>query len=64
MVRAVIDIQFLKSDVYPISYMPADIRLVDLIAVGTVALLMSFLATFYPAWRASHVKPAEALRYE
>lgn len=56
--------QFLKSDVYPVTYLPAEIRLSDLLAVGLTAFSMSFVATLYPAWRASRVLPAEALRYE
>ncbi len=59
-----LNIQFLKSDVYPISYLPAEIRSADIIIVALTALAMSFLATLYPAWRASKVNPAEALRYE
>ncbi len=59
-----LDLQFLKSDVYPISYLPVDVRWQDVVLVGAVALLMAFLATIYPAWRASRVQPAEALRYE
>ncbi len=56
--------QFLKSDVYPVTYLPAEIRFQDLLLVGLTAMTMSFLATLYPAWRASKVQPAEALRYE
>ncbi len=59
-----LDLQFLKSDVYPISYLPVDVRWQDVVLVGGVALLMAFMATIYPAWRASRVQPAEALRYE
>lgn len=62
--ESVIGFQFLKSDVYPISFVPADIRQSDLIAIVVTAMLLSFLATLYPAWRASRVKPADALRYE
>lgn len=57
-------IQFLKSDVYPLSYLPADVRWPDVLTVASMAIGMSFLATLYPAWRASRVRPAEALRYE
>lgn len=56
--------QFLKSDVYPVTYLPAEIRMSDLLSVGLTAFSMSFIATLYPAWRASRVLPAEALRYE
>lgn len=57
-------VQFLKSDVYPISYLPSDLRWEDVLMVATVGLLMSCLATLYPAWRAAKVKPADALRHE
>ncbi|TQV81337.1 lipoprotein-releasing ABC transporter permease subunit [Exilibacterium tricleocarpae] len=60
----VLSIQFLKSDVYPISYLPAEIRAADSVLVAVTALSMSFIATLYPAWRASKVNPAESLRYE
>ena len=36
----------------------------DIIVITAVALVMSFLATLYPAWRAARTQPAEALRYE
>ena len=51
-------------DVYVISDFPADMRWADVARVIFAALSMSFLATIYPAWRASKVQPAEALRYE
>lgn len=56
--------QVLKSDVYPLTYLPTEIALQDLVQVGLTALIMSFIATLYPAWRASRTKPAEILRYE
>ena len=57
-------IQFLKSDVYPISYVPSDLQLADVVLVASAALLLSALAAVYPAWKASRTAPAEALRYE
>lgn len=63
-VERLFGLQFLKSDVYPLSYLPADIRVGDVVSVGSIAIGMSFIATLYPAWRASRVQPAEALRYE
>jgi lipoprotein-releasing system permease protein len=57
-------VQFLQSDVYPLTYLPTEIRLQDLVTVTATALAMSLLATLYPAWKASQVQPAVALRYE
>ena len=64
MIEGVFNHQFLNSDVYPIDYMPVDIRWGDVTLVALVAFSMSILATLYPAWRAARVQPAEALRYE
>ena len=36
----------------------------DLLIICGAALILSFLATLYPAWRAARIQPAEALRYE
>jgi len=36
----------------------------DVVTVALTAILISFLATLYPAWSASRMLPAEALRYE
>lgn len=57
-------VHFLDSDVYPVNYLPSDLRWMDVLMVSAVALGMSLLATVYPAWRAARVMPAEALRYE
>jgi lipoprotein-releasing system permease protein len=57
-------IQFLNAEIYPVSYLPSQMRLADFVLVGCVSLVMSLLATLYPAWKASRVAPAEALRFE
>jgi lipoprotein-releasing system permease protein len=54
----------LSSDVYYISELPSDLAWRDVISVALVSLVLSFVATIYPSWRASRVNPAEALRYE
>ena len=56
--------QILSSDVYFISYLPSQLLLSDVAVIMSASLLLSFLATLYPSWRASRVQPAEALRYE
>ncbi len=57
-------VQFLQSDVYPISYLPSDLQAGDVVQIAATALVISLVASLYPAWRASRVQPAEALRYE
>ena len=36
----------------------------DILPIALIALVLAFLATLYPSWRASRVNPAQALRYE
>jgi lipoprotein-releasing system permease protein len=54
----------LSSDVYYISELPSDVHWSDVASVALVSLVLAFVATIYPSWRASRVNPAEALRYE
>ena len=56
--------QFLSSDIYYISDLPSDMHWSDVVNVGVLSLLLTVLATLYPAWRASRNEPAEALSYE
>ena len=55
---------FLPKDIYLISKMPSDPQSSDIMPIAIISLVLSFLATLYPSWRASRVNPAEALRYE
>jgi len=55
---------FLPASVYLIDRMPSDPHLSEIVVIGFWALLAAFVATVYPSWRASRVRPAEALRYE
>lgn len=56
--------QFLNADVYFISYLPSQLQWQDVYIISGAGFVMSLLATIYPAWRASRIDPAEALRYE
>ena len=58
------NVEFIPSDVYVISGFPSEMRLSDVPRIIMMSLGLSFLATLYPAWRASKLDPAEALRYE
>ena len=55
---------FLPKDIYLISRMPSDPQQADILPIAIISLVLSFVATLYPSWRASRVNPAEALRYE
>lgn len=57
-------VQVLPGDVYFIGFLPSVLKWTDVWNISIAALLMSTLATIYPAWKASKTKPAEALRYE
>ena len=63
-IEALFNITLLPEDVYYITGLPTDMQTFDVVATLLIALLMSFLATLYPAWRAARTQPAEALRYE
>ncbi len=56
--------EFMPADVYYLTALPSDLRWLDVIWVSLIALLMTALATIYPASRAAGVAPAEVLRYE
>jgi lipoprotein-releasing system permease protein len=56
--------QFLSKEVYFINELPSDLHAADVVAITSVALVLALVATIYPSWRASRVRPAEALRYE
>jgi lipoprotein-releasing system permease protein len=55
---------FLPRDIYLISRMPSDPQSGDIVPIAVISLVLAFVATLYPSWRASRVNPAEALRYE
>ena len=55
---------FLPKDIYLISKMPSDPQSSDIVPIAVISLILAFVATIYPSWRASRVNPAEALRYE
>jgi lipoprotein-releasing system permease protein len=57
-------VAFLPGSIYVISRMPSEPLASDIVPIVVISLLLSFVATLYPSWRASRVNPAEALRYE
>jgi lipoprotein-releasing system permease protein len=63
-IEGLFGVQLLPEDVYYITGLPTDMQAGDIATIAAVALAMAFVATLYPAWRASRTAPAEALRYE
>jgi len=63
-VEGISGIKFMSSDVYYIDHIPSVIDPASIAVIVVVSLVMGVVATFYPAWRAASVPPAEALRYE
>jgi lipoprotein-releasing system permease protein len=63
-IERLIGTKFLSGDVYYISELPSRLVWTDVYRITGVAFLLSILATIYPAWQASRIKPAEELRYE
>ena len=63
-IEAVFHVEFLQHSIYLISGMPSEPRASDIIPIAVFSLFLSLAATVYPSWRASRIRPAEALRYE
>lgn len=64
LLESALGITLLSAEVYPVDFLPSELRLSDIVGVSVGVFVLSLLATLYPAWRASRVQPAEALRLE
>ena len=63
-IESLLGVAFLEPDIYWLSDLPSDLRTSDVVQIAIVALILSLLATIYPAWRGARTEPAEALRHE
>ena len=63
-IEQAVGMDLFPADVYYISELPSKLNWTDVWTIGGVALVLAFLATLYPSWRAANTEPAEALRYE
>ena len=61
-IEAMLGVTFLNTTVYPIDYIPVDMRWSDVATIAGTAIVLNILATVYPAVRASRMAPAEELR--
>ena len=62
--KGLTNIDLFAEEIYFLSEVPSQVEAADVIGAVIMALSLSFLATLYPAWRASRLDPVEALRYE
>jgi lipoprotein-releasing system permease protein len=63
-IERLLGMQFISKEIYFISALPSDLRWPDVFVIAAVSVGLAFIATLYPSFAASRVKPAEALRYE
>lgn len=62
--ESIFNFQIMPGDVYYVTQIPSEVRLIDIILISFLAFLVTVIATIYPSQRAAAVAPAEALRYE
>ena len=61
-VEKALGFQFLNTDVYPVSFIPVDLRTEDVLLIALVAVFACVLAALYPALRAARLAPAKVLQ--
>jgi lipoprotein-releasing system permease protein len=64
MIESLSGVELFAAEIYFLSHLPTKIDPDEVFTVAALALGLSFMASLYPAWRASRIAPAEALRYE
>jgi lipoprotein-releasing system permease protein len=63
-IENLLGVKILPGDVYYLSELPSQVNYGDVSIIIAGSLVLCFLSTIYPSWRASKLDPAEALRYE
>jgi lipoprotein-releasing system permease protein len=64
LIERITGIEVMPPSVYYISGLPTQLEWSDVGTIALIGLVLCFLATLYPAWRAARIDPANALRYE
>lgn len=60
-IEQLLGLKFLSTEIYPVDFLPIDVRMSDVLWVSSIAVTMSFCATLYPSWRAARLQPARVL---
>jgi len=60
-IEGLLNIEFLSGDVYFVDYLPTAVYASDIYLTAGVAIIMSIIATLYPAWQATKIEPAQVL---
>jgi len=63
-IERIVGFPLIPKDIYFISSLPSEPRASDVVPIAVISIVLSLVATLYPSWRASRVRPAEALRYD
>lgn len=63
-IESLFNTQFIPKNIYLISDLPSKVEVSDVVSIAVAAMILSLLATLYPAWRAARTAPAEALRHD
>ncbi|MBN08165.1 MAG: lipoprotein-releasing system transmembrane subunit LolC [Rhodospirillaceae bacterium] len=63
-IQTLTETELFAAEIYFLSQLPAEVDSGEVVTVVIMGLMLSFLATLYPSWRAARLDPVEALRYE